>query len=151
MRLAVIAALFMASAASAEEGGALASATYAADPDLRCDLLEVKRASGGALNIRWRLTNMTGKAGGLTGGEGRAISYDFSWKQLYFIDPAESTKYEFLVDADGERIAEVYYGSIGAGDRRENWAKFPAPPATSTSITVQIPWFPPFDDIPVGN
>src|SRR3990172_5743372 len=46
----------------------LASAQYSADPDLRCDLLEVRRISGGALLIRWRLMNAAGgqQSGSLT-------------------------------------------------------------------------------------
>ena len=42
----------------------LASAEYSADPDLRCDLLEVKRVSGGALMVRWRIVNGSSAAGG---------------------------------------------------------------------------------------
>ncbi|MFI5015587.1 MAG: hypothetical protein ACHQAY_24900, partial [Hyphomicrobiales bacterium] len=44
----------------------IASAQYTADPDLRCDLLEVKRLSGGALIVRWRVVNTAGQEGGLT-------------------------------------------------------------------------------------
>jgi hypothetical protein len=44
----------------------LASAQFSADPDLRCDILEVKRVSGGALIVTWRMVNTAGSAGGLT-------------------------------------------------------------------------------------
>ena len=68
----------------------LASSEYSDDPNLRGDLLEVKRVSGGALNIKWRVVNATGGAGGLTGSSGKSINYNYSWNQLYFIDPAEN-------------------------------------------------------------
>lgn len=131
--------------------GVLASAQYSADPDLRCDILEVKRVSGGALNIRWRVVNTVGQAGGLTGTAAKSIRYDFGWDQIYFIDPAENKKYNFLTDSTGKRILEVFYGDFAPGQQRLNWAKFPAPPASSTKITIQIPHFAPFDDVPVSQ
>lgn len=132
-------------------GDALASAQYSADPDLRCDILEVKRVSGGALNIRWRIINTAGQAGGLAGGGGKAIRYDFDWDGIYFIDPAENKKYQYLKDSTGKRILEVFYGDLHPGQQRLNWAKFPAPPASSTKITINIPHFAPFEDIPVSQ
>ena len=132
-------------------GDALASAQYSADPDLRCDILEVKRVSGGALNIRWRIIHTAGQAGGLSGGGGKAITYDFAWDSIYFIDPAENKKYQYLKDSAGNRILEVFYGTLSPGQQRLNWAKFPAPPASSTKITINIPHFAPFEDVPVSQ
>ncbi len=70
--------------------GRAGSAQYSADPDWRCDILEVKRVSDGALNIRWRIINTAGQPGGLTGTAAKSIRYDFGWDQIYFIDPAEN-------------------------------------------------------------
>jgi len=131
--------------------GALASAQYSANPDLRCDILEVKRVSGGALNVRWRLVNTAAQGGGLSGTAAKPINYNFGWDDIYFIDPAENKKYQYLTDSAGKRILEVFYGDLAPGQQRLNWAKFPAPPASSTKITIQIPHFAPFDDIPVSQ
>ena len=131
-------------------GAVLASAQYGADPDLRCDLLEVKRVSGGALTIRWRVVNGTGAPGGLTGAAGKKIHYGFSWAELYYIDPAENKKYQFLTDAAGNRILDVFEGNYEPGQQRVQWAKFPAPPASSTKISIAIPKFAPFEDIPIS-
>jgi len=149
--VATLSGLSVAGFGAAHAQAVLASAQYSADPDLRCDILEVKRVSGGALNIRWRLVNTMGQGGGLTGGTGKSINYNFGWEQLYFIDPAENKKYQFLTDSSGKRILEVFYGNLGPGQQRLNWAKFPAPPASSTKITIQIPQFAPFDDVPVSQ
>jgi hypothetical protein len=138
-------------AAQAAPEKILASAEYSNDPNLRCDLLEVKRVSGGALNIRWRVVNTAGGASGLTGTAGKPISYNFSWSQLYFIDPAENKKYGFLTDSGGNKVLQVFEGQYDAGQRRTNWAKFPAPPAASKKISIYIPQFPPFDDVPVSE
>jgi hypothetical protein len=128
----------------------IASAQYAADPDLRCDLLEVKRLSGGALIARWRIVNMAGQEGGLTANKAKSIHYDFDWSELYYIDPVENKKYQFLTDSAGGRIADVFYGDVAAGQQRLNWAKFPAPPPGSTKISVTVPKFAPFEDIPLA-
>ena len=129
----------------------LATGEFSNDPNLRCDLLEVKRVSGGALNIRWRVVNTAGGPGGLTGTAGKSIHYGFSWNQLYFIDPAENKKYGFLTDSAGNRILQMFEGGYAAGQQRTNWAKFPAPPAASKKISIYIPNFPPFDDVPVSE
>lgn len=129
----------------------LATAEFNEDPNLRCEILEVKRVSGGALNIRWRLVNGAGQPGGLAATGGKPIRYDFSWEQLYYIDPAENKKYQFLTDSGGNRIVNVFYGQLQPGQQRANWAKFPAPPPTSSKISIYIPHFPPFEDIPVSQ
>jgi hypothetical protein len=116
-------------------------------------LLEVRRVSGGALSIKWRIVNTAGgqQSGGLTASQPKAIYYDFSWPEIYYIDPAENKKYAFLTDAEGNRILDVFYGSLPAGQQRGNWAKFPAPPPTSNKISVNIPKFPPFEDVPISQ
>jgi hypothetical protein len=56
-----------------------------------------------------------------------------------------------LTDSDNNRILDVFYGNYEAGQQRLNWAKFPAPPPTSNKITVFIPKFMPFEDVPVSQ
>jgi len=120
--------------------GVIASAQYANDPNLRCDLLEVKRVSGGALLARWRFVN-TGT---------KPVSYDFSWDDIYYIDPAGNKKYANLA-IDGKRILDVWWGTLPPGEQRVNWVKYPAPPSTSKRISLNVPRFEPFEDIPVSE
>lgn len=130
----------------------IASAQYSADPDLRCDLLEVKRVSGGAVMIRWRVVNTAGATqSGLAATQPKRIHYDFSWEEIYYIDPAENKKYNFLTDAEGQKILDVFYGDLDPGQQRGSWAKFPAPPATSKKISISIPKFPPFEDVTLAD
>ena len=134
-------------------GTVIASAQYSADPNLRCDLLQVRRVSGGALLIRWRLTNAAGvpQSNGLVAGAApKPVHYDFSWTELYYTDPAENKKYAYLTDSEGNKVLDVWYGDLPPGEQRLQWAKFPAPPATSTKVTVYIPKFAPFEDTPVS-
>jgi hypothetical protein len=138
--------------AQAPSNSVIASAQYSQNPDLRCDLLEVKRVSGGALLVRWRVIN-TGGGGtsGLTATAAKPIRYDFGWDELFFIDPAENKRYQFLTDSGGNRILDVWYGDLEPGQQRVNWAKFPAPPPSSTKISLSLPKFPPFEDVPVSQ
>lgn len=124
---------------AAPSGSVIASAQYANDPSVRCDLLGVKRVSGGALLARWRIVNTGAKA----------VNYDFSWTDVYYIDPAENKKYSNLTDAEGKRILDIWYGTLGPGEQRISWAKYPAPPATSKRISLNVPKFAPFEDVPV--
>ncbi len=140
-------------AAPMSAGTAMASAQFSGDPNVRCDLLEVKRTSGGALLVRWRVINTAGSqaGGGLAATAPKPAHYDFNWPELYYTDPAENKKYAFLTDSEGAKILDVFWGNLAPGEQRLNWAKFPAPPATSTKITVFIPKFMPFEDVPVSQ
>jgi hypothetical protein len=140
-------------AQAAAPASVIATGQYSADPDLRCDLTEVRRVSGGAVLVKWRIVNAAGgQAGGsLTASQPKKIYYDGHWADLYYIDPAENKKYSYLTDAGGQGIVDVYWGDIAAGQQRGYWAKFPAPPPTSTKIAVHIPSFPPFEDVPLAQ
>jgi hypothetical protein len=137
----------------------LASGQFSSDPDLRCDLLEVKRISGGALMVRWRIVNTAGQAnasstGGFTNPtSAKTIHYYFSsWDALNYIDPAENKKYLPLTDSANNRILDVFGDvTLQPGQQLLNWAKFPAPPPGSTKISISIPNFAPFEDAPVAQ
>jgi hypothetical protein len=145
--------LFGAAGSSAfAQSAVLASAEYSADPDLRCDLLEVRRVSGGTLTIRWRVVNGSSAAGGgLTPTAEKIINYSRNWEEYFFIDPAQNKKYLVLTDSANTRIGDVTGVNLGRGASRGMWAKFAAPPATSTKVSVTIAGFPPFEDIPISQ
>jgi hypothetical protein len=126
--------------AQAKPGAVIASAQYSNDPTLRCDLLEVKRVSGGALLARWRFVNIGTKP----------VGYDFSWDDIYYIDPAGNKKYSNLT-IDGKRILDMWWGTLPPGEQRVMWAKYPAPAPTSKRISLNIPKFTPFEDVPVSE
>jgi hypothetical protein len=121
-------------------GSVIASAQYSNDPNLRCDVLEVKRVSGGALLARWRFVNTGAKP----------VAYDFGWDDIYYIDPAGNKKYNFLT-IDGKRILDQWWGTLQPGEQRVVWAKYPAPPAASKRISLNVPKFTPFEDILVSE
>jgi hypothetical protein len=128
-------------AAPAAAAAALGSAQYSANPQIRGDVLEVKRVSGNALLVRWRVVHA---------GAEPSIHYTFDWKDIYYIDPAENKKYGFLTDSEGGRILDAKWGNMKPGEQWLSWAKFPAPPPRSTKISLSIGGFAPFEDVPVA-
>ena len=142
-----------ASAPAADPAAAIASTEYTQNPAIRADLLEVRRVSGGALLVKWRVVNTQSNqpTGLAAGGEPKPIHYDFSWDDLYYVDPAENKKYEYLKDSEGNRILDVWWGDLKPGEQRTSWAKFPAPPPTSTKIAIMLPKFSPLEDVPVAQ
>ena len=127
-------------AAAPAASGVIASAQYANDPNLRCDLLELRRVSGGALLARWRLVN-TGT---------KASNYDFNWDDIYYIDPATNKKHNNLT-IDGKRILDMWSGWLQPGEQHVMWVKYPAPPPSSKRISLNVPRFTPFEDAPVSE
>jgi len=127
-------------AAVPSASGVIASAQYSNDPSVRCDLLELKRVSGGTLSARWRIVNTGSKP----------VNYDFSWDDIYYIDPAENKKYNYLT-IDNKRILDVWWGTLQPGEQHVMWAKYPAPPLTSKRISLNIPKFTPFEDVPIAD
>ena len=121
----------------------LATQDYNQDPNLKCDVLQAKRVSGGALLIKWRLAHR-GPQGS------KSIYHSFSWSAVYFTDPGESKKYLGLKDSAGSWLGQGDNKTYGPGDQQVVWLKFPAPPAKSAKITFVFPGFPPFEDLPVS-
>jgi hypothetical protein len=131
----------------------LASQQYNQNPDLRCDVLEVRRVSGGALLVRWRLIRTAAAAGGgglVAGDKPAPIYHNWNWDGVYFTDPAENKKYAGLKDSAGQWISQGDAKYYAPGEQQVIWMKFPAPPPSSSKVTFVFPGFPPFEDLLVS-
>ena len=85
------------------------------------------------------------------GSAAKPIYYTFGWDELYYVDPAENKKYEYLKDSEGNRIVDIWFGNLSPGESKTSWAKFPAPPPTSTKISITLPRFSPLEDVPIAQ
>jgi hypothetical protein len=142
----------VAAAAAPPAQTTLASEEYNQDPDLLCDILEVKRLSGGAMLVKWRLSRPSSRAGsGLTAAPPAAIHHTWSWDYVYVTDPAENKKYFGLKDSAGSWLAQGEAKHYAPGERQVMWMKFPAPPETSARIGFVFQGFPPFEDLAVSR
>ena len=118
-------------------------------------LLEVKRASGDTVNIRWQYRNKTNETKALQHGAAAGMdSFRFA-SDAYFLD-ANQNKYVVLKDAQGYPQAakhEQFKFSISLAPKQtvNTWAKFAAPPADVEKVNVYLPGAPPFEDIGIGK
>jgi hypothetical protein len=67
----------------------------------------------------------------------------------YLVDPAKKKKYLVYRDTNGTCICSESLGQFPVGEPVSLFASFPAPPSTTKSMTVVVPNFPPFEDVPV--
>ena len=68
---------------------------------------------------------------------------------IHLIDAANKKKYFVVRDTDKACVCSSNIANIAAGSQSVLWAKFPAPPDDVQKITVEIPHFPPFEDVPI--
>ncbi len=120
-------------------------------PGIRAEIIALKRSSGDTLTLKFRIVNESDK------------SMDPSCKMretatepcgpisgVHILDTVGGKKYLVLRDSTGRCIcADV--GTIGPGKSLLLWAKFPAPPAETRTVSVIIPLFLPADDVPIAE
>ena len=130
----------------------LATQEFSEDPSLRAEVLEVKRVSGPALLIKWRLARVPAAGGsGLEAQpEAKPTHHQFSWSDVYFTEASENKKYFGLKDSAGGWIGQGENKNYTPGQQQVMWLKFPAPPETSTKITFVFPGFAPFEDLTIS-
>ena len=79
---------------------------------------------------------------------------EVKFDETYLIDTGAGKKYNVLKDEKGSYIASLrsgwndrWYGDMKAGETYLLWMKFPAPPAETKAITLQLPGMAPFEDV----
>jgi hypothetical protein len=45
----------------------------------------------------------------------------------------------------------MWWGALQPGEQHTMWVKYPAPPLTSKRISLNVPKFAPFEDVPVSE
>jgi hypothetical protein len=113
------------------------------------ELTGVTRGEGDTITIKWKYTNSGSKEANMS--QLAAVSHDNFAEHVYYVDPGNKKKYLVVKDAQGKAIASsLQYFSLQAGASRGGWAKFPAPPAGVTKITVYLPGAPPFEGVTIA-
>ncbi len=113
-------------------------------PGLVAELTEVSRKDGVlTVKIRFRNTGTDFLHHNLETHHGRY--------ELFYVT-AGSQKYFVLKDSEGEPLAPKYLNvDLDPGATSTWWAKFPAPPASETTIDLVIPDAPPFEDVRITD
>ena len=108
------------------------------------DLMRVQ-VTGSILTVEMRYTPAAGEI---------SSQWYFNLGDVSVIDDATSQRYAVLQDDQKKWMAAPLSGGrIGASSTRGQpaiiWMKFPAPPATSSTISLNVPDVSPFDGVPV--
>jgi hypothetical protein len=122
--------------------------------DVDVVLLELARTSGDTVTMRWKYVNRSGEKKQLTSERTGWLDPYRLAADAYLLDTANKTKYTVLVDDSKHPIAGRHgqqnsYIFVGPRQSLVTWAKFPAPAADVTKVTVSIPGAAPFEDVPL--
>lgn len=143
-------------AAPGSLGRALGVRPYQPAEGVDLILTELKRTAGNTVTARWQYCNGSDKpvrfrAEGCVGmGCTHTPAYGMS-----LLDGATRTRFPMLKDTQNKLVADLYPPDrlrVGPGQVFATWAKFNAPPASSTALTVAIPGVSePFEDVPLSQ
>lgn len=114
---------------------------------------ELKRTSGGTVSLKFSITNASSESLG--------YGYDFGEKDrtpdfgsmggVVLIDEANKKKYFVVRDSEGQCVCSRGLKDQKAGETRNLWARFPAPPDDVQKLSVVVPHFSPMDDVPLSR
>jgi outer membrane protein OmpA-like peptidoglycan-associated protein len=119
-------------------------------PDVVVELTGVNRTPGGFVTITFRYRN--------NGSSAFRFPHQRMVRGAYFLDGANRKKYDVVQDqrqqplcSESLQLRGQTGDTIGAGSAMNLWAKFPAPPESTKTISVSLPLAPPFDDVAVSG
>jgi hypothetical protein len=112
-------------------------------------LTSVARGDGDTITIKFKYTNKGSKAADISNLGN--FSHDNVAEHAYYVDPGNKKKYLVVKDAEGKAVASnLKYFKLDPGGSRGGWAKFPAPPAGVSKISVYLPGAPPFEGVTIA-
>lgn len=91
------------------------------------------------------------------GGPEKSESFYMKNADISVVDDATSQRYSLLKGADGKVLASPLSGDTQIGSYITNnetevfWFKFPAPPATATTVSINLPGVAPFDGVAISR
>jgi hypothetical protein len=122
------------------------------NPDMRAEILELKRTSGDQLMLRFMIVNDASKPFNFSDS---LADPAFSGKDhssvsgVHILDGANKKKHFVLRDTEGNCVCSRKLDDIAAKSRMTVWARFPAPPEGTQKVSIVIPRFIPVDDVPI--
>jgi len=70
---------------------------------------------------------------------------------VHLLDTTGKKKYFVVTDSEGNCVCSSGLNGLSAGAQLPVWAKFPPVPEDVQKITVEVPRFPPLEDIPISR
>lgn len=104
------------------------------------------RDSGGFVTVNGALKNDSGTSvvvpSALSGNETEIINNGRSLGGATLVDSKSKKRYYVLRDTEGRPLTTTGFSTLKAGESIDVFLQFPAPPASSTDVTFQLPLFP---------
>ncbi|MER6530993.1 hypothetical protein [Streptomyces sp. NPDC001508] len=132
---------------SAQEGQSEEPLAELRGPDgLNLKITSAERDSGGFVTVNAELKNDGSKdavlSSQLTGNETEIMKNGQSFGGATLVDSKSRKRYYVLRDTDGRPLTTTGVQTVKAGDTVPVFLQFPAPPASTTEVTFQLPTFP---------
>ncbi|MFH8840172.1 hypothetical protein [Streptomyces sp. NPDC017868] len=106
-----------------------------------------ERDQGGFLTIKGRLKNTSDIASiipaQMSGDETEVVKHGNSLGGATLVDSVGKKRYYVLRDTDGRPLTTSGLDSLGPGKYTDVFLQFPAPPASTTEVSFQLPTFEP--------
>lgn len=124
-----------------------------ADIPLRIDVLALEPASNDTVLLRFAVTNTSETLNLPVGNAMGAGVLQDDVSGVSLIDLSQNLRYLVLVDDDGNCLCTETEtdAQLVPGQTREFEARFPAPPASTTAVDVQVGPFGTVHDVPLGG
>ncbi|MER5195070.1 hypothetical protein ACWD3J_20920 [Streptomyces sp. NPDC002755] len=104
------------------------------------------RDSGGFVTVNGALKNDSGAEAvipsALSGNETEIINNGLSLGGATLVDSKSKKRYYVLRDTEGRPLTTTGFSTLKAGESIDVFLQFPAPPASSTDVSFQLPLFP---------
>ncbi|MFF3203364.1 hypothetical protein [Streptomyces sp. NPDC002962] len=104
------------------------------------------RDSGGFVTVNGALKNDSGSEAvipsALSGNETEIMNNGLSLGGATLVDAKSKKRYYVLRDTEGRPLTTTGFSTLKAGESIDVFLQFPAPPASSTDVSFQLPLFP---------
>ncbi|MFE9039297.1 hypothetical protein ACFYOG_00175 [Streptomyces sp. NPDC007818] len=114
---------------------------------LELEVTGVERDAGGFLTIKGRLKNSSDSVSAIpaqtSGDETEVVKHGKSLGGATLVDSVGKKRYYVLRDTDGRPLTTTSLTTLGPGKSTAVFMQFPAPPASTTEVSFQLPTFEP--------
>jgi len=131
----------------------VAAVSLSSHPAVRVELQSVRRSAGGTVTLKFALIN--GGEIAINIAQESLFGNGYDWRisnGVFLADPGSRTRFDVVMDGGDEPMcsrgsSDTRY--LNPGERRDLWARFPAPPGPT--VSVHFTSVPPFDGVPVDG
>ncbi|MFE7410044.1 hypothetical protein [Streptomyces laurentii] len=121
--------------------------TLAGQDGFELTVNSAERDSGGFITVKGMLKNTADKSRavprGIQGDETEVVKHGNSLGGATLLDPQGKKRYYVLRDTDGRPLTTTGLDIMKGGASLPVFMQFPAPPATATEVSLQVPTFTP--------